>query len=282
VKHFRQFVTAHTEEEAVSLRKTVGQKSLYIAGGTGVVPHSAPSVEVLIDISRLGLDGVTLDNGRVSIGATTPLSDLISAEIETALPLLYEAVRRCATPLIRNMATVGGSLAGIFLPSDIGVALLALGADAEIRGDGIRTIAMEQLLSGGWLTGPDLITRILINRSAPGQGAGFIKFGRSDIDIALVNAATVLTVADGKIARLRVAVGQTSSMPVLLAGLVQRCQGRRVTHELIDEVSDLAVDQVKPRSDYRASADYRRHLIKVLVARSLVAAAEEVGTGLED
>jgi CO/xanthine dehydrogenase FAD-binding subunit len=282
MKHFRQIITARSAEEAVDLRKTLGHQGLYIAGGTTVVPTAAPSVEVLIDVSRIGLGGVNVSDGSVVIGATTRISELVSPEVERAIPILYRAARGCATPLIRNMATVGGSLAGISLPSDLGIALLALGAEVTVRGEKERSVGMTQLLADGWLTSPDLVLKVFIKGPAPNQGASFTKFGRSDVDIALVNVAAVLNASGRKVAGLKLVVGQTSSMPVVITGLAEEVAGKAVSASLIERIATLASGQVKPRADFRASADYRRHLIRVLVARSLAEAAEGAGIGLED
>jgi carbon-monoxide dehydrogenase medium subunit len=283
VRNFRQFIKAQTEAEALSLKKTVGAKALYVAGGTGVVPFAGRGVEVLIDLTHLGLDGISLDNGLVTIGATTRLADLLSPEVSAAVPALYDAVRKCATPLIRNAATIGGSLAGIFLPSDPAVALLALGADLHLEGDRKRTVAIEDLLAAGWLNGYEIIRKVAVRRPGPGVGACFTKFGRSDIDIALVNTAVLVrTDKAGGVKGLRVAVGQTSSMPAFFGEMAEQVKGRNLSSKLVEMLAVAVSEQVKLKSDYRASGDYRKHLIKTLVARSIRCAAEEAGCRFEN
>lgn len=283
MKRFRQYIKARTEEEALRLKKTVGAKALYIAGGTSVVPFADRSVEVLIDLAHLGLDGVSLDEDTVSIGATTKLADLLTPDIQAAVPVLSDAVHKCATPLVRNAATIGGSLAGLFLPSDPAVALLALGADLELGGDGRRTVPIEDLLASGWLDGIEIVRSVSVHRPGPGEGACFSKFGRSDIDIALVNAAALIRLdSAGTVEDLRIAVGQTFSMPVFLGEVAGQAKGRKLSSDLIDSVAAAASDKVKPRSDYRASGDYRKHLIKTMVARSVYRAGAEAGYKRED
>ena len=283
MKRFRQYIKARTEEEALRLKKTVGAEALYIAGGTSVVPFADSSVEVLIDLAHLGLDGISVDSETVRIGATTRLADLLTQDIQAAVPALYDAVRKCATPLVRNAATLGGSLAGLFLPSDPAVALLALGADLELAGDGHRIVAIEDLLASGWLDGTEILCSASVHRPGPGEGACFSKFGRSDIDIALVNAATLMRLdSSGTVEDLRIAVGQTFSMPVFLGETAGQAKGRKLSLDLIDSVAAAVSEQVKPRADYRASADYRSHLIRTLVARSLFRAGEEAGYKRKD
>jgi CO/xanthine dehydrogenase FAD-binding subunit len=282
LKHFRQFVRAQTEDEAIDLKKAVGPKSLYIAGGTTVVLFASKSVEVLIDISRLGLGGVEDKAGVVTIGSTTRLSSLLGPEVRSALPMFSEALSVCATPQIRNMATLGGSLAGIRLPSDAGVALAALGTELDLGGDHKRVVAIEDLLSGGWLDHNDLIRSVRVKKLGPHEGWGFCKFGRSDVDVALVNVAAVVGVGKGSsITSLKVAVGQTFSMPVVLTDLLPS-GGGPISHDLIGTIADSAADRVKVRSDFRASSAYRKQLVRTLTARSIVAAVERAGARLED
>lgn len=282
MKHFRQIVRPATEDEAVRLREAIGTKALYIAGGTTVVPIAGKSVEVLIDISRLGLAGIGIDARSISIGATTKLAALLSPEVRSGAPVVSEALRRCATPIIRNMATLGGSLAGIYLPSDVGVALLALGADIEIKRNGMRVVAAGQLLAEGWLSGPDLIRRVRVRKLEDREGASFTKAGRGEVDIALVSVAAAIKVSDGdKLDRLTLAVGQTLSLPVLVTDIADEGKGKKISHGLIENLADIVSDRVKPKSDFRASSDYRKHLIRVLAARSILAAAKEAGVKVE-
>jgi CO/xanthine dehydrogenase FAD-binding subunit len=194
--------------------------------------------------------------------------------------VLSKAASMVGSPLLRNTATVGGSLAGIFLPSDIGIALLAAGAELHLSGDENRTVAIGELLMEGWLSGYDLITEVRVKKRSPGKGVGFAKFGRSAVDIALVNGAAALEVSGGTVGQLRIAVGQTGSKPVVLAGAELGAEGRNVEADLIRELAEHTAARIKPKSDSRASADFRKHLIKVMVTRALIDAAEEAGVSI--
>ena len=283
MKRFRQFVVAASPEEAVNLRKALGAKALFVAGGTAVVPFAGKSVEVLIDITRLGLEGVSIDGGTVEIGATTKMSELLSPEIRTILPMLYEATRSCATPIVRNMATVGGSLATAFLPSDLAVALLAYDARVAISDEPQKSVRLQEFLTEGWLKGHDLIHKVRITSRPQAVGTSFQKFGRGEIDIALVNVASVIEFADdGAVASLSICVGQSSSMPVMLGSVLERVRGQRLSRRLVEAVAGAAAESLKVRSDFRASTEYRKRLIKVLIARSLVHASREAGFSIEN
>jgi len=282
LKEFRQFVVARSPEEATQLKRSIGPGALYLAGGTTFVPFVKAPVEVLIDVSRLGLSGVVVGGGKVAVGATTRIADLMVPELRDTAPMLYKAGRRLATPLVRNAATVGGNLAYAFLPSDFGVALLATGAEIEILGESARAVFIEDLLSDGWLGGDDLVSKITLAAHGRGQGTGFAKFGRGEVDIALVIGAVWLEAFGGEVRGLRIAVGQTSSMPVFLKEIADGAVGKKVTRGLIEEVSDLASGSMEPRDDYRASGDYKKNLIRVMVGRAFAEAAGEAGIKIAD
>jgi carbon-monoxide dehydrogenase medium subunit len=282
LKEFRQFVVAGTPEEATGLKRSIGPGALYIAGGTSFVPFVKAPVEVLIDISRLGYSGIVLGGGMVAVGATTRIVDLMAPEVRGAAPMLHKAVRRLATPLVRNAATVGGNLAYVFLPSDLGVALLAFGAQVEILGQGARTVLIDNLLANGWLGGDDLVSKVTLKALGQGEGTGFAKFGKGEVDIALVSAAAWLRAEGGRVADLRLAVGQSSAMPALLGDLAGAARGEKATSALVHDIAERASEAVTAREDHRASAAYRKHLIKVMAGRALSEAALEAGVRIAD
>lgn len=282
MKHFRQFLRAGSLEDAIAMRKDVGPKSLYIAGGTTVVPFASKGVDVLIDITGLGLDAIGDHGDMISVGGTTKIAELLGPDFEKDVPVVHRAASQVGSPLLRNMATMGGSLAGIYLPSDIGIALLAVGATIYLRGDEERAVDIGDLLKQGWLSGYDLITEVRIAKRSSGRGAGFAKFGRSAVDISLVCAAAAIEVEKDTLGALRLAIGQTGSKPAVLSGEDLGVEGCSVTADLIREVADKAAAAVKPKADSRVSADYRKRLIRTMVARALVDAVGEAGMRLAD
>ena len=282
MRQFRQFVVARTPEEATDLKSSIGPEAMYVAGGTGLVPFVKTPIEVLIDVSKLGFTGIVRGGNKTVIGATTRIADLMAHELRAVAPILCKAVRRLGTPLVRNAATVGGNLVYAFLPSDLTVGLLATGAGIQILGESSRTIQIEKLLDDGWLGGNDLISKITLAKPDAGSGTGFAKFGRGEVDIGLVNAAVLLKAARGKVEDLRIAVGQSSTMPEFLRDAAQEVRGEKISRRLIDGVAGRASESVRPRDDYRASAEYRKHLVRVMVGRALVEAASEAGVEIED
>ena len=283
MKSFKQYLVPESAGEAVRLRAESGSGSLYIAGGTTIVPAASKGVETLIDISRLGLSGIDIGEKSIRIGAATRLAELVTPEIEQALPMLYRAARACATPLVRNMATVGGAISGIFLPSDIGIPLLALGAKVTLEGKERVTEALEDMVPDRWPPGDRLIVEVEVPLPGERTGCGFEKFTRNAIDIGLVNVAAVATISDGgAIDDLRVAVGQSTSTPVLLKGPDLDGTGEPASEEAVRRIAGGIAGKVKPASDSKASPEYRGHLIEVLSARAIAAALGETGVSFGD
>jgi len=281
VKHFKEIVTAKTPEDAVRLRREAGIRALYLAGGTMTVPLAARAIDLLVDIGRLDLGRVATRDGVVSIGATARMCDLLTPDLEADLPLVSDALRQCATPLVRNMATAGGALAVVHLPSDFALAVLAADGVVEILREERVKVAASDLLAKGWLKGADLVLGIEVPTKAPREGTGFEKFGRSAVDIAIVSAAVrVVRAADGSVGDLRIAVGQSNSLPVLLKDACAAAVGKPLTKDAIAEISRSAASSIKARSDFRASAEYRKHLVEVFVGRALVRAGAKAGWNL--
>ena len=278
MRHFKEIVTAQSPEEAVRLRREAGIRALYLAGGTMTVPLAVKAIDLLVDIGRLDLGGISRRDGTVSVGATMRLCDLVAPEVYGDLPLVGEALRQCATPLVRNMATAGGALAVVHLPSDFALAVLAMDGAIEVLREDRTRIAASDLLAKGWLKGADLVLSIDIPGIRPEEGVSFQKFGRNAIDIGLVTAAVRIQRAeDGTIGDLRIVVGQSSSLPTIVKEAAEVARGKGFTAAGVSKIAHAASASVKARSDFRATGEYRSHLVEVLVGRALADAGRKAG-----
>ena len=233
MKSFRQYLVPSSPEEAVELKEAIGSKAIYLAGGTSVVPFARESVEVVIDITRCGLDGISSDEDSIRLGAAVRISELLREPIMSSVPLLYETARRCATPQVRNMATVGGNVAVSYLPADIALSLLALDAQVEVFSGSYQSFTFDELLERGFLRDGELVTSICLPKIGECKGCAFLKFGRSEIDIGIVCVSLCITLSEGRVERLRIAIGQTSSMPVLVRVAAEEAVGKTLDLSLI-------------------------------------------------
>jgi CO/xanthine dehydrogenase FAD-binding subunit len=206
--------------------------TVVLGGGTTLVP--ATRATVVVDLQALGLDDITLDGERAVIGAMVRLADLADADLAPAL--LRDLARREAPSTIRNVATVGGTVASGDPESELLAGLLVHDAVVHLAGPE-RTMALGDYLAerpGGLITAVSVATA--------GRGVS-TRTGRTPADRPIV----------------MVAARRAGDGTVLVAAT-----GVAATPVLIDQGSDL-----EPPPDFRGGADYRRHLAATLTARAV-------------
>jgi carbon-monoxide dehydrogenase medium subunit len=180
---------------------------------------------------------------------------------------------------VRNLATLGGNLANAAPSADMAPPLLALDAELLIVGPrGQRRVRASDFFLGVHKTQlePDeVLVEIIIPSPGVGSGGTYVRHTpRRELDIAVVGVASQLTVRDGRCVKARVALAAVAPVPLRATAAEERLQGEAVTPALVEEAADLAVSAASPISDQRGSADYRRHLVRVLTRRTLTTALE--------
>lgn len=265
-------------EEALELLATL-ESARPIAGGTDLIPlmrEVEVEVEHLIDLSLIEeLRYIHKEEGYISIGATTTLSDLTESEIVASrAQALWEAAMSMGSNQIRNRGTIGGNLCNASPAADLGPPLLALEAEVEIRSrEGARWISVEEVFAGpkvNSLAGDELLVEVRFRAPPKGSGSAFLKIGRrGGMTLALVNAAAYIEL-EGRICRVaRLSLGAVADRPLRMRMVEEMLLGEEMTEELIYEASTLCRDFVRPIDDVRASAWYRREMSGVLSRRVL-------------
>lgn len=267
-----EYLRPKTLDEALTLLRRPGVRTVPLAGGTWLTPRLRSDVEVpepldepvdaVVDLSGLGLDGIELDgepeDGWLHLGATATLSEIAdhTACRRLAGGILAEAARREAPVNQRNAATLAGVVLGAEPTSELLLALLALAAHAEVVADQPRTVPLDALLADlpNQLAG-GLVTEVRLPWPAEAVHGGLARVARTPADYPIVAAAAV---ALGESARL--AVGGAAARPILL---------RLGTGQPLEPALDAALDSVELRSDWQGSADYRRAMTLVLSRRAL-------------
>jgi len=261
-----EYRRAASVDDAVALLAEHGGDAKVLAGGHSLVPllrlrFARPAL--LVDLGRVdGLAGVRNDGDVVSIGAMTTYCDLESSPIVASrAPLLAAAASEVGDPQVRHRGTIGGSLCHGDPASDVAAALLALDATLVVRGEGgERHIAVADVFVGFLETaiGPEeLLTEIRVPAtSAPWA---FEKFNRRAQDWAIVGCA----VLGGPTPRI--ALVNMATTPVRSA----HAESALASGAAPGDAAQVAGDGLDPPSDANASADYRSHLARVLVARAL-------------
>jgi carbon-monoxide dehydrogenase medium subunit len=266
-----------TLEEAITALSDGGEDAKLLAGGHSLIPLmklrlAAPSL--LIDIGGLpGLGGIERQNGDWRIGALTRHAEL---ERTPDLGVIAKAAATIADPQVRNRGTIGGSLAHGDPASDLPAVLLACDGSVTVHGPGgQRTIAAAELFQDYMQTAiePDEVLVEIRIPALDGWGFGYQKFNRRSEDWAMVAVSAVVKASDGVCEDVRVGLTNLGSVPLRASAVEGALRGQPLSAEGIAAAAEQAAEGTDPPADLNASADYKRHLARVLCERVLREAA---------
>ena len=269
-----------TIEEAISLLTKYGRKAKVIAGGTDLLVQIRDKVikpEYLVDIEHIpGLDYIKYDEKQgVSIGALTTIRTLErSNELQRIYPVISQAARQMASMAIRNVGTVGGNLCNAAPSADTAPSLIGLEAKAKLIGpDGERMIALEDFFTGPGQTvlkTGELLVEVQVPPMPTCSKGVYLKHSiRGSIDLAIVGVAAILTMDDGQCQDAKIVLGAVAPIPMRAAEAEKVLRGEKIGDALIEEASQAAWNQCRPITDVRASAEYRREMVRVFIRRAL-------------
>lgn len=286
--------SAKDSQHAVALlaEHAARAKVKVLAGGTDLLADlkfapSSHAPAVVVDISRIeDFRSITLGDDGLRIGALVTHTEIMrSPVIRDLFPALVDAAHTIGAVQTRNLGTLGGNLVTAVPSVDSGPTLVALDARVRLIGsEGEREMALADFFVGPRKTAlkPDeLLAEVIITKENLGKPARFLKFGlRKGQALALVNVAAAVWI-DRKARTFvapRIALGAVAPKVIHATTAETWLEGKPVTPESMAEAGRLAVDDAKPISDFRASAEYRRHLIAVLTRRALAGACELANT----
>ncbi len=274
-----QYHRPTTVSEAVAL---LAPGRTVIAGGTDLMvnPRYTQGISELVDITRLDLAYIRLANGsqanhRVYLGATTTMHDLQYSALLASIAngVLARAAGTCGSPNIRNVATIGGNICSALPSGDTLTTLLALDASVTVEGkQGQREVALVDFFLGPARTVLDRELVVEISFQIPDApfGAAFYKLGRTEEDISIVNAASLLTLDEqGRVVRARIAAGAVAPTPLRAFQAENFLIGKTPDQANLAEAARLTMEAVSPITDQRATAAYRRKVTRVCALRAL-------------
>jgi CO/xanthine dehydrogenase FAD-binding subunit len=273
------YVAAKDIGQAVAALAEHGAKAKILAGGTDLlveIKHAVHEPNVVVDVSRLRelKDIAVIDDG-LHIGALATHGEIMASPvIRDMFPALVDAAHSIGAVQTRSLGTLGGNLITCVPSMDSGPTLMALEATVTIaNASGQRRMPLAELFVGPRKTSlkpGDLLVDIVIPKENLNKPAGFEKFGlRKGQALALVNAAAAFFIDKGKFKAPRIALGAVAPVVIGAPKAEAYLEGRAISAEAMAEAGRIAATEAKPISDFRASADYRRDLIAVLVKRAL-------------
>lgn len=286
-----EYVEPRTVEEAVGFLASHRGAAKVVAGGQSLLVLLRQRLlepEYLLGLDRIpGMRGITKGaGGELVIGPLTTHREIAASPLVCkGWAVLAEAAEQVGSPPVRNAGTIGGNLGFPMIGADPPVALVALGAYISLAGPGgTRTVAAEKFYRGymeSVLEVDEIITRIALPPQPAGTRGTYLKFRLRGIDRALVAVAVRLT-PDGPASckEARIGLGGVRPAPVRALQAEAVLRRARLTEETIERAAQVAAEEVEPVSDLSGSAEYRKRLVKVFVARALRQLAAG-GTGVE-
>jgi carbon-monoxide dehydrogenase medium subunit len=276
-----------TLAEAIGLLQQHGDDAKVLSGGQSLLPLlklRLASAGHLIDIGRIpGLEYIKEEGGFLKIGGRTREAALERSDlIKSKYPILYDTALVIADPLVRNRATVGGTLAHADPANDHPATMLALGAEVVANGPkGERTIPIDRFFTGIFTTAlspGEILVEIRIPIPQARSGGAYAKLERKVGDFATAAAAAQLTLgANGKVERAGIGLTSAGPTPIKASEAERFLQNKTPDPQTIAEAARLAGKAASPSPDRRGSVEYKREMARVLTARALAKAVERAG-----
>jgi len=265
-------------DQALAVLAEGGDEAKVLAGGQSLIPllklrFAAPAM--LVDINRVpGLDGVAEEGDLIAVGALERHNALARSDLlKTTLPLMTSAAPLVADPLVRNLGTIGGSLAHADPAGDWGSVMLALEAQFVLQSAGEeRVVGASDFFVDTFTTvlePTEIVTKVRIPKPRGPSGGTYLKLERKVGDFATVGTAVQLELDNGTIRRAGIGLTAVGSRNIKATEAEAALAGAEPTEAAFAEAADLASRAAEPSSDLRGSAEYKRGVVRTFVRRGL-------------
>ena len=266
-------------------------EAVVISGGSDVLIKiregklagcSLVSIHGIKELEGIGME----EDGTIVIGPATTFSHIANNDmIQKHIPMLGDAVDMAGGPQLRNIGTIGGNVCNGVTSADSASSLCCLDAVLVLKGpDSVREVPISQ-----WYTGPgrtvrnhdEVLTAIRIKKeNYQGYGGHYIKYGkRSAMEIATLGCAMSVKLTEDKryIQDLRLGYGVAAPTPIRCHKTEGAVKGMETGEALAQAVGKSALEEVNPRSSWRASREFRLQLVEELGRRAVKQAVINAG-----
>jgi len=277
-----EYLAPTTLDEAV---RALGEADVSMfAGGTDVMVQARAGLRtlqpVLMNIGRIAsLGGIAEDSGQIRIGALSTITDVLeSSLLRDVAPVLVDAANQFAGSQVRNAATIGGNICNASPAGDMIIPLMLLEAEVELASRQGDEVVYESSPLDGFFTGPgttrlrrdQILTSVRFAVPDAAATAVFRKFGtRPAMDIAIASVGIAGTMRDGRLDDAIVAFGAVAPTPMRGRATEAALQGAVLDDETTVRIAAVAGDEIRPISDVRAGAWYRREIVREMTRRLL-------------
>jgi carbon-monoxide dehydrogenase medium subunit len=276
------YAAPRTLAEVVALLRERGERARVLAGGTDLLVQlreGRRDCDLLVDVKHVPeLNELALDpRPGLRVGAAVPCYRIYEhPDIGRAYPGLIDAVSLVGGIQIQSRASLGGNLCNASPAADTVPALIVHEAVCVIAGpEGTREVPVEKFCTGPGRTvlgSRELLVSLRLPAPRRHTGTAYLRFiPRNEMDIAVVGAGVAVTLDEGRTrcTGARVALAAVAPMPLLVPEVGAALVDGPLSDALLDRAAALAQAAARPISDMRGDADYRRHLVGVLVRRAL-------------
>ncbi len=281
------FATATTLEEALA---ALAAGARPVAGGTDLVVGArqgkAPLPDALVAIHRLAeLHAIDATADALRLGALATHAEIEAhPDVRAHFTALADASAIVGSHATRAQGTIGGNVMNASPAMETGGPLMCLGATATLRSTtGTRIVAVDDLFTGPGTTvasSDELLVAVDVPRPAPGTGSAYVRLEyRRQMEIAVVGATAVVTLADGEVAGARVAITALAPTIRRVPGAEKALVGTAPDEVSVAAAARAAADASAPISDVRASERYRRAMAEVIAGRAIAIALERARGG---
>lgn len=282
-----EYHAPHSLEEVLSLKSQHGEEAKLLAGGQSLVPAMNFRVvqpTMLVDLNRVAeLSYIREESATIRIGAMTRERHLeFDSTIEKRTPLLHEAVPFIAHPQIRNRGTIGGSLVHADPAAELPMLMVALSARLKAKkNSGERWIEAKDFFAGMFTTALEP-NEILVEIELPFMplrtGWSFMEVAPRAGDYAMMGVAALVTLDEkGKCTSAKLVYLNAGDGPVDAVEAAKSVEGEKLNEKLIESAAAHASEkEINPFGNVHTSADFQRHLAKVLTKRAIQQAAQRV------
>ncbi len=272
-----------TVREAVeALRKHPGAKPL--AGGTDLIPKMKQRLiepRHVVNLKKIPELSVVEDRGdAVYIGAAVRLREIERSEtVRRRLPLLSSCVKSIGSVQIRNMGTIGGNVCNASPAADGALGLVALEATVHIAGPGgERKVEAKDFFKGPGLTvlrEDEIVTGFTVPVPTKDTGTCFISISRTALDISTISIAVALKMDGDRVKDAKIALGSVAPTPLRLLDVEKSLKGKTLTEKLVEYTAKIVSENIKPITDIRGTAEYRREASRGMAVEALTKAWRE-------
>jgi CO/xanthine dehydrogenase FAD-binding subunit len=294
MKMWNHYHNPSSIDEATALLKRYAGEARIIAGGTDLLvdmrAEKREPYEALVDVTSISeLNHIQLDNSWVSIGAGVTHTQITKSQslIDSAT-CLVESCGLIGGPQVRNVGTLGGNVAHALPAGDGTVSLVALDAEAEIiHLGGLRRVPIMDMYRGAGqsllTSGRDLLLRLHVKVSGQREGSAFQRIMRPQgVALPILGCAVWVRLDETleNFEDVRVCIAPTNPTPHRIAAVEDVLEGQPVGETTIERAISIAQQTLTLRtSKYRATAEYRREMVAVLLRRVIPVAVERARSG---